>query len=253
MDRLTNLRFSYLILVFLFIVSACNFDEKKLNPRDPILFSQNFISEAKAGKETSHFIDTLSTIDPQFLATRLKTDAEKKAFWINCYNGFVLNQLKTDSSLFKNHSEFFNRSIISIGNEKISLNDIENGILRLQSAQKKTKFLKKYQPQSLDYRIHFALNCGAKSCPPISFYQPDDLNEQLEMAETAYISSTSRYFPEKNEVEISILFQWFLSDFGGENGILELLKKQEIIPLWSQAKLTYLPFDWSIYMNLNTK
>ena len=202
MDRLSNFYFSNLILILLFIFSACNSDKKELNPRDPILFSQNFISEAKAGRDISYFMDTLRALNPNFLAATLKTDVEKNSFWINCYNGLVINQLKADSNLFKKHSEFFNRSIISIGNEKISLNDIENGILRLQSDQRKTKFLKKYQPQKLDYRIHFALNCGAKSCPPISFYQPEDLNEQLDMAETTYISSTSKYFPKKNEVEI---------------------------------------------------
>ena len=252
MDRFTIFRFSYLILGFSFILNACNSGKKELNPRDPILFSQSFISAAKTGKELSSYIDTLRTLDPQFLATTLKTDADKKAFWINCYHGFILNLLKTDTSNYKNHSEFFNRSTITIGNEKISLNDIENGILRLQSGKEKNQVLKKYQVQKLDYRIHFALNCGAKSCPPISFYQPADLNKQLEMAEAAYISSTSNYNSAENEVEISIVFQWFLSDFGGENGILEILKKHDIIPIWSQAKLIYLPFDWTIYTNLNT-
>ena len=34
----------------------------------------------------------------------------------------------------------------------------------------------------IDFRIHFALNCGAKSCPPIAFYSYDKINDQLDLA-----------------------------------------------------------------------
>ena len=38
-------------------------------------------------------------------------------------------------------------------------------------------------------RIHFALVCGAKSCPPIKLYSPDTLEEGLAGAAEAFIAS----------------------------------------------------------------
>ena len=40
--------------------------------------------------------------------------------------------------------------------------------------------------QPMDKRIHFALVCGAKSCPPIRVYTPDELDEGLDAAAAAF-------------------------------------------------------------------
>ena len=37
----------------------------------------------------------------------------------------------------------------------------------------------------MDPRLHFALVCGAKSCPPIKMYTPDNLEEGLNSAADA--------------------------------------------------------------------
>ena len=39
----------------------------------------------------------------------------------------------------------------------------------------------------LDPRIHFALNCGAKSCPPIRVYSPPNLDSQLNRAAASFL------------------------------------------------------------------
>ena len=51
----------------------------------------------------------------------------------------------------------------------------------------------------MDYRIHFALNCGAKSCPAISFYSAKTLDQQLTTAENNFIE---QYMLEGEEVQI---------------------------------------------------
>lgn len=38
----------------------------------------------------------------------------------------------------------------------------------------------------MDCRIHFALVCGAKSCPPIKVYTPATLHEGLDSATSAF-------------------------------------------------------------------
>jgi len=44
--------------------------------------------------------------------------------------------------------------------------------------------------EPLDPRIHFALVCGAKSCPPIRVYTPASLEPGLEAAAQAFCSGT---------------------------------------------------------------
>ena len=44
-------------------------------------------------------------------------------------------------------------------------------------------------PQPVDPRIHFALNCGAASCPPIRVYTPERLEFGLAAAASAFCAS----------------------------------------------------------------
>jgi hypothetical protein len=46
--------------------------------------------------------------------------------------------------------------------------------------------------QPVDPRIHFALNCGAASCPPIRVYTPDKLEFGLEAAASAFCAGEGR-------------------------------------------------------------
>ena len=90
-----------------------------------------------------------------------------------CLSESVRSQL---CSLF--FTQFFNNTAYVLGGSPFTLQDIENGVLR---ANKKgvgalSPQFSKVDPRrrlSLDQaepRIHFALNCGAKSCPPIKTF-----------------------------------------------------------------------------------
>ncbi len=45
----------------------------------------------------------------------------------------------------------------------------------------------------MDKRIHFALVCGAKSCPPIRVYTPEELDEGLDAAAAAFCEGARNY------------------------------------------------------------
>lgn len=135
---------------------------------------------------------------------------------------------------------FYAESAYLIDHAAYCLNDIENGILRGNkvspvpltrkhiddssgSADPRLEFVIK----SPDPRIHFALNCGAVSCPPILVYNMIDtevFNRQLQMATSLYLSnhvavveaeSSSSTSGKSNTVvvRISPLFQWYRIDF----------------------------------------
>src|SRR3972149_3949094 len=119
----------------------------------------------------------LRSFDPRSLKEREK----RLAFWINIYNTAVIHgviELGLERSV-KEFRGFFDRMTYEIGGLFFSLNDLEHGILRgnkrrpyglLKPFQKKDPRLA-FSVTSLDPRIHFALVCGARSCPPIGFYE----------------------------------------------------------------------------------
>ena len=246
---MTFLKLFSIISLITFIFIGCNNENECKNPKNLISFSQEFLLQQKSGNETAAFIDTLKNLDNTKLIASLNSDEKKIAFWLNCYNALVQYKLSKDSTLYKNKKAFFAGQSISIGGEKMSLNSIENGILRLQTESKNESLFKQLRPTKLNYRIHFALNCGANSCPPIAFYDPNNLYQQLSLAEKSFVKSTSSYDTAKNEVEISELFKWYEEDFNGELGIIQLLKRTQIIPIWVNPTITYSHYDWELEQN----
>jgi len=84
---------------------------------------------------------------------------------------------------------------------------------------------KKAGCSKIDYRIHFALNCGAKSCPPIAFYTLEKLDKQLDEATYSFIISETTIDMNNKTISTSKLMYWYRGDFGDTRGIKETLKK----------------------------
>ena len=99
-----------------------------------------------------------------------------------------------------------------------------------------------------DYRIHFALNCGAKSCPPVGIYSSAQLDAELDYMTTRYLKNNTSYNSEKNTVNTTTLFNWFRGDFGGLDCAKEILKKEGLVPS-SDVKLDFNDYDWTLLTN----
>ena len=206
----------------------------------------------------------LRSFDPRSLKEREK----RLAFWINIYNTAVIHgviELGLERSV-KEFRGFFNRMTYEIGGFFFSLNDMEHGILRgnkrhpyrlLKPFQKKDSRLA-FSVTPLDPRIHFALVCGARSCPPIGFYEAEQIDFQLDLAAGSFINSPRvTLSPQEGIVSISMIFKWYKTDFGGSHqAILETLlnyldegeKKNFLKEKKDHIRIRYLPYDW----NLNT-
>lgn len=156
-------------------------------------------------------------------------------FWINVYNSLVVHAL-TVLGPAKNTLErlkWFDDVSYHIGGYRFSANDIEHGILRgnapspaspwsllgFPSLAKRT--FRSSDPRgglalkTVDPRIHFALNCGAVSCPPIKVYSTQALEEGLYSAAQAFCSGDVHV--DKNEVVLSSIFKWYGKDFGKDS------------------------------------
>jgi hypothetical protein len=107
-------------------------------------------------------------------------------------------------------------------------------------------FEQAFRVDSLDWRVHFALNCGAMSCPAIESYQAHSINEQLETATTLFLMFEVEYDSTQGQVQLPKLFKWYRGDFGGKKGIYKILQDGEYIPAESKPKLVYKPYDWTL-------
>jgi len=222
-----------------------------------IQLSQEFMYAAKTGEETSDFINRLQKISMADLQTALSSDNEKKACWINLYNAYTQVALKNNPEQYKKRGKFFSSKFIHIAGRFFSLDDIEHGILRKSKIKWSLGHLSKLFPnktekalrvEKLDYRLHFALNCGAKSCPPIAFYKSENIHQQLDIATSAYLKSEVEYDEVKNVVKLPTLMSWFCRDFGSKKKMIALLNQLSLVPEGKKPKIKFKSYDWTLYL-----
>lgn len=220
--------------------------------------SQQLVYATKTEESTEAMILDLSKVSETELEQYLTNDSEKKAFWLNIYNAFTQIQLKKDTSAYLHRNKFFKTRSINIGERKWSLDEIEHGLLRKSSCKyslgylKKIgvkKFEKKNRVAIVDPRIHFALNCGANSCPPIAFYNDATIDQQLEVATTNYLNSEASYNAATNVLTLPALMSWFRGDFGKKKERLKYAQKIGLLPDTVKPKIHYKKYDWSLQLN----
>ncbi len=222
---------------------------------DGIRLSQYLLYAARTGDSTRGYKDSLASVGFETLIQQLDNDDKRKTFWLNIYNAFTQTGLQENPAWYKNRNKFYKRKYIVVAGKKLSLDFIEHGIIRRSKIKLSLGYLNKLFPSAVekklrlkkpDYRIHFALNCGARSCPPIAFYKPDQINKQLELATNAYLKTEVIFSGENKTVELPAIFSWFRGDFGGKKGILKILQQRNIIPENSSPSIKWKKYDWTL-------
>lgn len=163
---------------------------------------------------------------------------EKKAFYINAYNLLVIKSI-VDHYPVKSPMDvegFFKEKKHKIAGEQLTLDEIEN---------------KKIREVYSDARIHFALVCGAKSCPPLSSfaYLPEKLDKDLneKTREALEDKNFVRVDYKNQQVKTSQIFDWYRQDFIDETGsILAFLNKYRYDKIPSDFNVNFYEYDWSL-------
>ncbi len=243
----------YLLLLFLNSLimkpQSTNFSENYL------LLSRQLLQAARQKTDAEAIQQKLAVVSLEELADFLDNDRKRKAFWINLYNANIQLILSRSPELFNNRNNFFTRKQVKVAQRLISFDDIEHGIIRGSRIKLSLgliknpfpgKYEKKLRVKKLDPRIHFALNCGAKSCPPVAIYEASKLDRQLDTMAKLFLQKTSEYDPQKNLVQITSLFSWFRGDFGLKSGTREMLKTYNIIPEDADPQIKYADYDWTL-------
>ncbi|NWF68752.1 MAG: DUF547 domain-containing protein [Chloroflexi bacterium] len=155
----------------------------------------------------------------------LTSDAERMAFWINLYNALMIHAVIAYGVRRSVNDDwgFFDRTAYIVGGYRFSANDIEHGILRANAGHpalpgpwfRADDARQAFCMRSIDVRLHFALVCAAKSCPPIAFYEAERLETQLEVATRNFMSGGGVEIDRAQRiVGLSRIFSWYAADFG---------------------------------------
>ena len=220
-----------------------NLDHQSFSRSAKVMLNQYLSEEKYDLKPLGEFIQNLL----RYNFDLLKLDADRLAFWINIYNGFTNYQIVKSglkNSVF-DQPDFFTNQCLIIGEMDFSLDDIEHGILRRNGERKNNKSRQfsagnkrsNLMVDMLDDRVHFALNCGGVSCPPIAFYEASKIGAQLDLAEESFSRSEFLIDHEKRIVECSSIFVWYRKDFGNR-----YLNEPEL----SRYKIIERPYIWKI-------
>ncbi len=200
------------------------------------------------------------------------------ALFINLYNALIIHATvvygtKLDPA--KKASFFTAGAKYNISGSDYSADDMENGVLRgnrpgaaslaaltgipalssgpFGSSDPRLRHI----VSPVDPRIHFALVCGAKSCPPIKLYSAAQLEEGLAGAAEAFCQSEVSVDRAARVVQLSKIFKWYAIDFGADQGqrlryiagLLQGQARQELEGLLGDGggavKVVYKEYDWS--------
>jgi hypothetical protein len=139
--------------------------------------------------------------------------AEQLAYWINLYNALVVDTVLEHYPIASIRDVGagagqldgpFDAPLIEVEGYALSLNDIQNRILR---------------PIWRDPRVLYALSCAALGCPnlqPVPF-TGDQLDRQLSDAAMSYVNDRRCIRIEDRDLVVSSLFRWYREDFGGSD------------------------------------
>lgn len=203
------------------------------------LFLQKYVSkdgwvDYQKVKLNQNEISTIVNSFSKFQPNKTWTQDEQMAFWINVYNAntiWVVTQnypIKSIQNL--DNGKTWDVKRIKIANKKYSLNDIENTKLRSDFK---------------DARIHFVLNCAAKSCPPLlnRAYLPNNLNQQMEEQTKNFFNHSKYQNIRADNAQLSKILEWYASDFGN---LITFINRYSTQKVSSKTKITYLEYDWSL-------
>jgi len=179
---------------------------------------------------------------------------QKMAFWINAYNmsviktivdnypikrSFGIKAIASPSNSIQQIANVWDKPVLHVRGRDLSLNDIENKILR---------------PEFQDPRVHFAIVCASIGCPVIRSepFTADNLDQQLSEQIRLFLSdpSKARYKKSNDVLHLSPIFKWFNADFQQVGGVVVFIKNYAPAGLFDgiseRTKIQWLGYDWNL-------
>ena len=201
-------------------------------------------------------VEELAAVRP----AEIEGDPARIAFWLNVYNGRLLHALRDhprSGHLFR-HRGLFRSTGYGLDGREYSLDQIEHGLLRRNRrapfALRRTLAVGDPRlaaaPAIADPRIHFALNCGAASCPPIKAYDEAGVDPALDAATRSYLDADTEV--DGDRVVLPGLMKLYRGDFDAAGGPLAFAlahlpeKTAAAIRARPGLRVGWSRFDWTL-------
>ena len=186
------------------------------------------------------YLNVLAATDPDSL-----TRDEQFAYYINAYNAWTIKlilsgypgvkSIKDLGSLFQSP---WKKKFVQMKDGLVTLDHIEHDILR---------------PRFKDPRVHFAINCASKGCPPLLAepFTGDRLDQQLNSVTRRFINDPGYNRLEGDTLYVSRIFKWFAEDFNHDvvgffSAYADGALKKDLTEKRPQIQVKYLDYDWSL-------
>jgi hypothetical protein len=168
------------------------------------------------------------------------TPDERKAFYVNAYNALAIETLLENPGRgIRDIPGAFNRKRHRVGGESLTLDEIEDRLREMRDA-----------------RIHFAIVCASRSCPPLRprAYTAAGLDEALDAQGRAFVNDPTRNVIDRSRgrVALSKIFHWDRKEFERDGGtLLKFVSRYaadrataSYLATYS-GELEFLDYDWS--------
>jgi hypothetical protein len=170
---------------------------------------------------------------------------EKLALLINAYNAFTLRLILDHWPLASIRdipaAQRWDAPRWRLAGETLSLNQIENERIR---------------PRFREPRIHFALVCAARGCPPLraEAYTGARLESQL-LNQARRVHADDRWLrfdPSTGELRLTEIYKWYESDFRQAAGsvpehvALHAPPVRAALDASQRVEVLWIPYDWSL-------
>ena len=152
-------------------------------------------------KKLRKYIKRMAKLDP-----RDYSRGEQKAYWLNLYNALTIqNILQSYPIKSLARSSIKRKNLVVVGGQKLSLEDIQNRILR---------------PIWQDHKVIFGLSCATLGCPNIQnhAYTASNSSKLLKKSAREFINHPRGLDFDRREMQASRIFDWYASDFGAKVG-----------------------------------
>ena len=171
------------------------------------------------------------------------SEDEQFAAWANLYNALTIQHINGRYPVKSIRSGYWVgpwKEVFAVADgKKVSLDDIEHGILREQWDEP---------------RVHYAVNCASYGCPNLlnTALEAETLDEQLDAGARAFINHPRGVTIRRNgTLQVSEIYKWFQEDFGGSKAkvvehILEYAEPELAEQINAKPKITKYEYDWSL-------
>lgn len=186
------------------------------------------------------YLEMLAGVQPDSLSRD-----DRFAYYANAYNAWTIKLILTGYpglASIKDLGSFFKspwkKKFVRLDGKVVTLDTIEHDILR---------------PQFKDPRVHMAVNCASKGCPPLwgEPFTGSRLDDQLNAAARNFVNNPRFNRLEGDTLYVSRIFKWFSEDF--DDDVISFFEeyaegqlKRTIQANRSALNVEFLDYDWSL-------